>query len=391
MKISSLSYVLFGFFLLSVSCLNKVDFSSDIEAIGKKYVPDKSVGVFSVSYYQKDSKIILKGETDNAKAHQELISVIQEKGFQVIDSINVLPKEAKYPWGLITLSVANVRTVPSQDAELSTQLLMGTPVKILKEEGGWFLVQGPDQYIGWCEDDALGEKEDAVMEQWQKSDRVFVTSMYANVLDSASNMIVSDLVGGCILQKTGSKNNYYFVQLPDGRKGKIPVKDVVDFAKWSQSVELARPNLIQTAEKFMGLPYLWGGASTKACDCSGFVKTVYFLNGYVLKRDANQQATCGRNISIDSLWKSFEPGDLIFFGKKGDTNFPDNVKHVGMYIGNTEFIHASGRVKINSLDSSKTNYIHYKTVGLKAARRICGEKSLDGIVRISEHPWYFKR
>jgi len=130
------------------------------------------------------------------------------------------------------------------------------------------------------------------------------------------------------------------------------------------------------------LPYLWGGTSSKAVDCSGFVKSVYFLNGYILARDASQQINYGQKIELEI--EKLQVGDLLFFGRLT----PRSVTHVGMYIGNTEYIHSSGMVKINSLDSTRLNYKDYGTNCWLGAQRFINQASSEGLIPVSEHPWY---
>jgi len=100
-------------------------------------------------------------------------------------------------------------------------------------------------------------------------------------------------------------------------------------------------------------------------DCSGFSKTVYLKHGIVLKRDASQQAKNGIPVDISEGYDQLRPGDLLFFGKK-------RVRHVAIYLGNKEFIHAAGYVHISSLDPEQPHYDEGNTTELLSARRILG-------------------
>src|SRR5699024_4878699 len=99
--------------------------------------------------------------------------------------------------------------------------------------------------------------------------------------------------------------------------------------------------LVATAKTMTGAPYLWGGTSTKGMDCSGFTKTIFFMNGWVIPRDASQQVHAGESIDTSEGFDNLRPGDLLFFGRPATETSPQRVVHVGMWIGNNEFIHSS--------------------------------------------------
>jgi len=108
--------------------------------------------------------------------------------------------------------------------------------------------------------------------------------------------------------------------------------------------------VLATAESYLGTPYIWAANGPSAFDCSGYTKYVYKENGITLPRYSGHQANVGINVDFQELQK----GDLVFF----DTSKrPHNkVNHVGIYIGNNSFIHASSarkRVMITSFSEKK--------------------------------------
>jgi cell wall-associated NlpC family hydrolase len=186
------------------------------------------------------------------------------------------------------------------------------------------------------------------------------------------------------------KNDFIEVALPDGRKGFVNKKDAAGFKTWSASVTPDPEKMIALAKLQLGTPYLWGGTSTKAFDCSGFVKTIYFTHGIILARDASQQFLHGSPVDYSKSLDSLKKGDLIFFGsvnEKGD----QKITHVGMYIGDTEVIHCSGMVRINSLVPSRANYSEYLKNGMQGARRIIGSEPGKGLERIGNMDWYIAK
>jgi hypothetical protein len=224
-------------------------------------------------------------------------------------------------------------------------------------------------------------------EAWRNSERVVITEWFDFLKDSIAKGVITNVTAGCILQKSSETKEAYIVFTPDGRKGKLPKKSALDFKLWKEKTLPEKDKILETARIFMGTPYLWGGTSIKGVDCSGFVKTVYFLNGCILARDASQQALYGKDIPINNEFE-FNPGDLVFFGRHAKEDKPERITHVGLYLGDSEFIHSSGMVKINSFDSTQANYSRYRTISLLKVRRIFGNIDSQGIQSVKNHPWY---
>ncbi len=104
--------------------------------------------------------------------------------------------------------------------------------------------------------------------------------------------------------------------------------------------------IVATAKQYLGVPYVWGGSTPSGFDCSGFVQYVFAKHGISLPRTSKQQWTVGTSISKASL----QPGDLVFFAN----TYTSGVSHLGIYIGNGQFIHASSSkgVIISSMSNS---------------------------------------
>lgn len=378
---------LLSFFITFSQCGVDQEFQKIISETGNQYAPDSRTGVFSIKAEKKSSKLYLTGETDNSNAHKILIERLQSVGYEIADSIKILPGNIQKPWAFVSVSVANMRKEPSHEAEMVTQAFMGTPLKILKEGNGWLLVQTPDKYLSWIEEDVIYQYTTEDFKKWQNASRVVVTGWFDFLRDSVANSVVCDVTAGCILEYLSSAKDVVYVRTPDGRKGSLLKKNTVDFKSWKEEMKPQAEKILATAGSFLGTPYLWGGASIKGVDCSGFVRTVYFLNGCILSRDASQQALYGKEIEITPGY-SFNPADLVFFGRPAKNGKPARVTHVGLFLGNTEFIHSSGLVRINSFDSTRANYSRYRTIGLLKVRRIIGSFNSQGITLVKNHPWY---
>jgi len=388
-----LKYLVIALSVLQLTgCKNRevpLELKSQIDSLSAAMVPQRLESLCDLSLTMSEGGVItVTGKTNLPEARDKVIDLLERSGYKYKDSIAVLPDTSviKKPWGLVTISVCNMRTEPSNGAEMATQPLMGTPVKILDRDGGWLFVQTPDSYLGWTGDDAITELSDNEMIAWKGSDRVIFLENTGVITDSY-NQTVSDIVLGCVLKKTGEEKEFYKVVLPDGREGRIRKNDASDFRVWAEKAEPQADLMVAFARTMMGTPYLWGGTSTKAVDCSGFTKTIYLTGGLILARDASSQYRYGIERSIDNGCDSLAAGDLLFFGRIQDGK--KRITHTGMYIGDTEFIHSSGMVRINSLDSTRVNYSRYRATTLLGARRIIGATPGKGIERVSHHCWYF--
>ncbi|MCI1779440.1 MAG: C40 family peptidase [Bacteroidales bacterium] len=318
-------------------------------------------------------------------------------------------------YGVARLSVINFNTGPSLHKESDSQALMGTPMKLIAKKNGWTLAVTPEGYESWVSSTSVAEMTKQELKDYLAKPKIIVISDYAKIYmdPDIKSMPVSDAVAGCILIDGGKHiKDFSKVEIADGRTGYIKSDKVEKFSEWMHKPLPSAENIISTAKRFMGVPYVWGGTSIKGVDCSGFTKSVYFLNGVILKRNAWQQAMTGTDVDIsgytnggkytlESL-KNLKPGDLLFFGNKAANGKKEHVTHTAIYVGNGVFYQSSGHVRISSLIPSESNkYIKYKN--LLCAKRILGNiNNGKGIIsvrnsvyaglkekaRLEKHPGY---
>lgn len=383
-------------FLLSIilwSCTNSAkqdsqDVTAEIETIKKTYAPDKRVAWFQINAEKSGNQYVLTGESNLPEVVEKLKSRLEEKEISYIDSITLLPHNNldNLTQGIITISVANLRSKPKHSAELSTQATLGTPVTILKKEGEWYWIQTPDGYLAWVDHGGLQPMNSNVFANWENAEKIIYKNAYGHSYNSENtDLIVSDLVAGAILRLIKETPNYFNVAYPDGRSAFIRKTEAEHFDLWLNNLKPNEDQLVSTAQHLMGLPYLWGGTSTKGVDCSGFTKTIYFLNGIILPRDASQQVHSGVEVDTTQKFENLRKGDLLFFGRKATDSTKERVVHVGMWIGNNEFIHSSSQVKIGSMDPEADNYDPANKARYLRTNRYLNQPS-SGIINLKATP-----
>jgi len=131
--------------------------------------------------------------------------------------------------------------------------------------------------------------------------------------------------------------------------------------RWGSLEE--RNLFVRVVKTFLGVPYRLGGSTLKGIDCSAFVKKIYEIFNIHLPRTAREQLSFGKKVDKGQL----EEGDLVFFKTRRANN-----AHVGIYIGNNEFIHASycnKEVRVESLDTPYFNKRFLRGVRVKELER----------------------
>ena len=293
-------------------------------------------------------------------------------------------------YGVVDISVCNLRATPDYDAEMVSQALLGTPVHILQitDKNDWPEVQTPDTYTGWVHKDAITLLSFEDYHAWNAAPKIIVTALTGIVYEgpSAKSGTVSDVVAGARLKDLGRKGRYFRVGFPDGRIGYLDKKLGQTEVKWRESLVQTPEAILATALTMNGFPYVWAGMSPKGMDCSGFVRTVLFMHDIIIPRDAGPQSRTGVRIYGT---KDLLPGDLVFFGRK-DTATP-KVSHVGIYLGEGKFIHSLGLVKIGSFRPEDPEYDAYNTGRyLFASRVLPFIDKQEGLNTTLTNPYYLE-
>lgn len=371
----------------------KVQIKELVAETKSRYAPDGRTKIASLVKEDEENNVYVI-ETTEEEAKKHLLQSAENLSINI--EVVTLPDKSvgnKFH-GIVNLSVSNLRVSLGHGSEMATQLLLGTQVDVLQKRRNEYRVRTPEGYIAWVPVSSVVAMDQLALDKWKNTKKVIYTQEFGKSYSAPDqySLRVSDLVHGNILALEQTHSDYYEVSYPDGRKAFIPKEEATDFAQWLTTRNPTAENILTSAKSMLGLPYLWGGTSVKGVDCSGFTKTSFFMNGYIIPRDASQQVLAGDPVDIlnetgkfdrEKALKNLRPADLLFFA--GGTS--SRITHVALYIGNGEFIHSAGTVRINSIFPDADNYDDFQTRTLVAARRYLGNKD-PKIAPIKKHPFY---
>lgn len=363
-----------------------------VQEVRQLHAPDRRVAIFEVQPVLHDNNVVLKGSVSSLTAKTDLLQKMNEAAYNVTDSIRVLPDcalpEGK-TYGVVNISVCNLHYADDFSSEMQTQALLGMPVHLL-DLTNWYRLQTPDQYIAWVHRSAVVPMTVEEYNDWNAAEKVVVTAHYGFTYSEQNELSepVSDVVSGNRLKLLDESGTYYKVGYPDGRTGYLSKAIAKAEQEWRKEIQVSAQSIIRMSRSLMGIPYLWAGTSAKGVDCSGFVRTVLFLHDIIMPRDASQQAYVGEHIDITPDFENLLPGDLIFFGRKASEERKERVIHIGIYIGNKQFIHSQGDVHISSFDPDHHLFDEFNLNRLLYATRFLDSINTEGINTTLTNPFY---
>lgn len=234
----------------------------------------------------------------------------------------------KGPYFYLIEPLVDMRESPRQQSKVVSQAVLSEEIKVHKFFEDWSYVTSSDGYFGWLPTNSF------IKRATPYSGSLKVSRLKAHIYQE------KDIEYGPIktipydvkLQKVDESDPRWIkIALPNEDECYIQKGDLTQCCLLQN-----KEDLIPFSQQFLGLPYTWGGRSSFGFDCSGFVQMLYSQIGIHLVRDSNQQILDPRfcDTAIDHL----QAGDLIFFGKS-----KEQIKHVGMFIGDQKFIHATAR------------------------------------------------
>ncbi len=376
-------------FLFLLSCSQRTyEIESILISVKEHFVPDTRIGIFDVELVRSGDIFHLKGESDQQNALRALLDSLDRLSISVVNEVEILPQKQLNGrhWGLVNISVCNIRKEPRHSAELVTQGILGVPVKVFKKKGSWFFIQTPDRYIGWVDGGGIEWLPEHGIEEYINREKIIFTGIYGFSYQNPEkdSGIISDLTSGNVLFLEEKLDSYYKVSYPDRRLAYVRKSESRSYEEWFSETSFDPVKLTDLAYRMLGFPYLWGGTSSKGMDCSGFTKTVYYMNGYLLPRDASQQVNIGTLVDEKEAFKGLQMGDLLFFGRPATDSTTERVVHVGMWIGDMKFIHASGDIHVSSMDPNSDIFDEYNRNRYLRTKRLAGSDD-EGKLLVKTH------
>ncbi len=308
-----------------------------------------------------DSWYRVQAEQQTGYVSSQYVSALPETP---ADSALVQQPQPQAPtFGTVSASTLNVRSGPGTSFDKVATLSSGAPVEIIEELDEWYHIQA-DPVTGYV------SKEYITVEQVQQNTEQpvqdvppaqdtktygFVSASTLNVRSGpdSSHEKVSTLSSGAQVEILETLDGWYRIE------GGYVSADYIQIL--DDSMTALQAQIVAYARTFLGCAYVYGGNGPNSFDCSGLTKYIYKHFGYTINRTATQQLKNGVPVSKENL----QPGDLVFFNSEGTG--VNRATHVGIYIGDGNFLHASNKrvgVTITSLSDA------YRVRTYTTARRI---------------------
>lgn len=230
-----------------------------------------------------------------------------------------------------SVSVAPMRKQAAHESEMVSQLLFGETVQVKESSGTWRkVVADYDQYEGWVAANQLEETDEN--NHGLSELIIYNTSLLNWAIDGNGSLLLPQ--GAVLRQFNKQKDNSSTIG--------YTYKD--NDSKLMKDISPDQVFLKELLERWVNVPYLWGGRTALGVDCSGFTQMVLKMMGVRILRDAAQQATQGE--TVDFL-QAAQSGDLAFFD-----DADGKIYHVGILLDSQRIIHASGKVRIDAIDNA---------------------------------------
>lgn len=259
----------------------------------------------------------------------------------------------------VTGSTVNLRKEPSTESSILGKVVEGDNLvsEGLTEDGGWYKIKFGD-IEGYIYKDYITEDINKILGEGKVNSGVNFRKE-----PSTEAEIITTIPADSDITILGTESDWYKILYND-QEGWIVARCVDRVTSTSRSgTNSVAKKVVELAKQQLGKKYVWGGNGPKTFDCSGLTKYVYGKVGVTLERVSYNQATQGIKVDKSKL----QIGDLVFFSGINASSSSTKVSHVGIYIGNGEFLHAANSSRGVVIDELNSDYYkkHFVT-----ARRV---------------------
>lgn len=251
---------------------------------------------------------------------------------------------------VITQPVVNIFIGPTENTEVDSQAIYGSFVQVVDQSNkDWVKIKTTDNVEGWVRSSQITSHP-----AFEKSDKLrSVKNRYAHLYRVTDTTPLPPIMtipfrAQIKLEDVADKGERWVpIELVSGEKAWIQRGDI----EYSPKVKTLE-EMLAFSKEFLGLPYTWGGTSSYGYDCSGFMQMLFKEMGYLLPRNSRDQANSDLFVAVNR--ENLQPGDLVFFGES-------KIVHVGLYLGNDEYIHSGvvdkPIIMVTNLNNGKLNLL----------------------------------
>jgi len=227
-------------------------------------------------------------------------------------------------YGICIKSQTAVRAEHAESSELVTQMLFGETCKIIDKKSDWFFIYTDvDQYLGWIDTKCILSVSHDEYQKTNSQSQPVLSSPYGIIKTEKEKILISQGSTLPFFNGTETQIGQKTFKLTHGSTEKN--KAAADYAL-----------------DLLGAPYLWGGRTIMGIDCSALILNIFKIKNFLLPRDASEQVSYGETVAF---MNEAAKGDVCFFNKTGE-----KITHTGILLDNKTIVHASGEVRIDSID-----------------------------------------
>lgn len=323
-----------------------------VEEVREALAPDPRLAVFEVELEIDGGRLTITGATSEAAAAQELHRRVAglTAWDEVVDRLQLLPEAEADDrvHAVVSAAVAPMLAAPRIQSTQVSQAVLGSRLIVFRRDGRWLQCRGSDGYIGWIHAGYVALVDEGMARAWELgADGDLWVALDACVASDDGEVMVRLPWGARVVREQDG-----IVRLPDGRTGHAR-GEMLPLGARGLGFPSEPAAICDTAARWLGVPYQWGGITMGGVDCSGFVQALYRMHGHVIPRDSDQQSRAGEPVECGEDFGNLQPGDLLFFAET-----PGRCSHVAMSTGGSRIIHSSlgnGGVARNDM-AGRRNY-----------------------------------